>query len=143
MLIRIFKGYKTLILDNNKTLLTLVKMILFLIFVIILSSLVVYPLWYTATNNPSVYSKIILILLLVLPFIYIIFKLTQNIKEYGLKETIKLKVVPKIKNVLIVVIQIVLLFISIYLINYNLLIGIVSILFWLVLYGSIKFNKKS
>lgn len=143
LLIKIFKGYRTLLQDNSKTLLTLVKMVLFLIFVIILSSLVVYPLWYTATNNPSLYSRIILILIISLPCIYFIIKLINNIKEYGTKETFSLKILPNIKKISIILVQILLLFLSIYLINLNLIIGIICILIWIMVYGFIKFNKKS
>lgn len=143
LLTRIFKGYKTLLQDNSKTLLTLIKMILFLIFVIILSSLVVYPLWYTATNNPSLYSRIILILIISLPFLYLAVKLINGIKEYGFKESFNLKVLPKLKRISIILIQVLLLFLSIYLINFNLIVGIMSIIVWLIVYGFIKFNNKS
>lgn len=103
----------------------------------------VYPLWYTATNNPSLYSRIILILIILLPCLYITFKLINNIREYGVKESLNLKVIPKLKKASIVLFQIILLFLSIYLINLNLIIGIISILVWFVVYGFIKFNKKS
>lgn len=141
MLTRIVKGYISLFQENSKNFLTIIKMVLFLFFVIILSSLIVYPLWYMATNNPNTYSRVVLIVFLTLPTLYIIYKSIKVFKDFGFIKTITHRFFPIIKKILKTLLKLTLLLLSIFLINLHLALGIIYIIIWIFIYGIFKFKK--
>jgi len=140
MLKKIFNGYYNFIKSSKNSLTAVLSVIFFLLSVIIVSILIILPLWFLATNYPAKYSSFVLIISLVTILFLIIFRIRvflyvdENRKNKNIKISLY-KILSKILFIILLIIQI-------YLFTYNLYIGIIYMLGFLLLYGYIKFVYK-
>lgn len=140
---KIANGYGNLIKSFSKNIITTLKIILFLIFVFTLSILIVYPLWFLATESPEDYTLLVVVISLTLFIAFLIYKLISSLKSYGLKKTFLSVFFPRIKKVLFFFVVIFLLLLTVYIFTFSLIFGIVLSFLVFMFFGYIKFVFKS
>lgn len=140
---KIVAGYGGVIIKSSKTIATALKVVLFLLFVFSLSVLIVYPLWYLASNSPDRYSFMVIVVSITFFLSYLLFKFIRVIRNYGLQRVLKDLFLPKIKKLLLFIIIVFLILLSVYIYTLSLLFGLIISFFVLLLLGYIKFVYKN
>ena len=133
----IYKGYGKLI----------KKFFFFLFFIgltFLLSLVIVLPMWYLASRQKTVYNLIILSLFLILFLTFIVLKL---ITAHRNNRTVKISILKRLTRytatIIFYIICIVLLYlIAILLAKGYIVYGIVSLFFYLIAFGYLKYGKK-
>ena len=140
---KIIKGYSGLLVKGSKTFASIIKIVIFLLFVFTVSIVIVYPLWYMANKSPELYSIFVGITVAVIFLAYIIYKFINIVKNEGLKLYFKEKAFPfiiKIFSFLLVFSSILL---TIFIFTTSIILGSILALLLLLALGYIKFVYKN
>lgn len=140
---KILKGYGNLIKSCSKTIFTTFKIVLFLIFVLSLSILIVYPLWNLATESPESYTLLVLIATITIFLVYNIYKIIVIIKNRGLKVFFFDILYPKLRKLFFIILIGFLILLTVYIFSFSVYFGLIISIFILIFYGYTKFVYKS
>lgn len=123
-------------------LLQLLTIVLFLIIILGLSLLIVFPLWSLATSNKELYSQIVLITSGSLISLFILYRIVRSIFKTGFKQFCKTALWPKTKSILKILGTLSLVVITINMFAYSIIIGIIAALMSVFILGFFKFALK-
>lgn len=140
---KIIKGYSGLLIKGSKTLTSIIKIVIFLLFVFSISIVIVYPLWYMADKSPELYSNFVGITVFVIFITYIIYKFVNIIKNEGLKLYFKEKALPVIIGIVSFLLIFSSILLTIFIFTNSIILGSILALLLLITLGYIKFAYKS
>lgn len=138
----IFRGYSRLLLNSGKSIITGLKITFFILFILGLSVLIVYPLWYLADTSPYIYSKFVVITIITLGLCYLLYRLIRSIKTNGFVLFFRDKILKFFKRLFAFVMIISGVAATIYVFTKSLIIGLVASFFILFILGIVKFAKQ-
>lgn len=139
---RIVKGYSELIKKGASSILTPIKIIIFLGVIFGLSLAIVYPLWTFANYDKALYSTFVIIFILSLFVFFILYKAIRYIYFNSFKKLFTEVLFPHAKKILKFVFVGAYSIATIYLLNYSITYGLISIFVAIVIIGYVKFGFK-
>lgn len=143
MLKDIVRGYSLMFNKIIKFLLSILKIIIFIVAVLGLSTLIVYPLWLFSSKSAENYTLFVLSFTIIALILYFIVKISFSINKNGLKITWENKLKPVIAKLIRFIFYFIATIIIISLFtHYNILIGIISLIVFFGLFGIVRFGFK-
>lgn len=139
---KIVTGYSELIKKGASSILTPVKIVIFLGVIFGLSLAIVYPLWTFANYDKVLYSNFVIIFILTLFVFFILYKAIRYIYFNSFKKLFTEILFPQIKKILKFVFVGAYSIATIYLLNYSIIYGLISIFVAIVIIGYVKFGFK-